>query len=119
VLCKSLTWDTFWEWSQPEKETAEVGNAQGAGSACQKWGKRAANGQGSCRECEGAKNRARAHGICAVEGVKEWIAVARPVYQLLDAVEKLAANYPDCDHNFPLEVREVAYAWLDRSLRLC
>ncbi|MBM4067823.1 MAG: alpha/beta fold hydrolase [Planctomycetes bacterium] len=48
------------------------------------------------------------------DGVKECIAAARPVYRLLGAEEKLAANYPDCDHNFPDDVRRVAYEWLDR-----
>jgi hypothetical protein len=52
-----------------------------------------------------------------VEGVKECIAAARPVYQLLGAADKLAANYPDCAHDFPPEVREVAYRWLDRWLK--
>jgi Prolyl oligopeptidase family len=52
-----------------------------------------------------------------VEGVKDCMTAARPVYQLLGAAEKLAANYPDCDHNFPAEVREVAYRWLDRWLK--
>jgi pimeloyl-ACP methyl ester carboxylesterase len=52
-----------------------------------------------------------------VEGVKECIAAARPVYQLLGVEENLAANYPDCDHNFPPEVREVAFRFLDRHLR--
>ncbi len=51
-----------------------------------------------------------------VEGVKECIAAARRIYRLLGAEEKLAANYPDCDHNFPDDVRRVAYAWLDRWL---
>ncbi len=51
-----------------------------------------------------------------VDGVKECIAAARPVYRLLGAAEKLAANYPDCDHNFPGDVRRVAYEWLDRWL---
>jgi pimeloyl-ACP methyl ester carboxylesterase len=52
-----------------------------------------------------------------VEGVKDCVKAAKPVYELLGAGEKLAANYPDCDHNFPDEVREVAYAWLDRWLK--
>ena len=53
----------------------------------------------------------------AVQGVKDCIAAARPVYRLLGAEEKLAANYPDCGHDFPPEVRAVAYSWLDRWLR--
>ena len=52
-----------------------------------------------------------------VEGVKDCIAAAAPVYKLLGAPEKLAVNYPDCDHNFPEEVRAVAYQWLDRWLK--
>ena len=51
-----------------------------------------------------------------VDGVKDCIAAARPVYELFKAGDKLAANYPDCDHNFPPHVRQVAYAWLDRWL---
>ena len=52
----------------------------------------------------------------AVEGVKVCIAAAQPVYDLLDAADKLQVNYPDCDHNFPEEVRKVAYEFLDRHL---
>lgn len=50
-------------------------------------------------------------------GVKDCIAAAAPVYELLGARDKLAANYPDCDHNFPDDVRKVAYDWLDRWLK--
>jgi acetyl esterase/lipase len=52
-----------------------------------------------------------------VSGVKDCIAAAKPVYALLKAKEKLAANYPDCKHEFPPQVRKVAYAWLDRWLK--
>lgn len=52
-----------------------------------------------------------------LQGVKDCIASAKPVYELLGAADRLAANYPDCDHNFPPEVRAVAYAWLDRWLK--
>jgi acetyl esterase/lipase len=52
-----------------------------------------------------------------VSGVKDCIAAAKPVYELLGAPEKLAANYPDCKHDFPPEVRKVAYEWLDRWLK--
>jgi fermentation-respiration switch protein FrsA (DUF1100 family) len=51
------------------------------------------------------------------QGVKDCIAAARPVYELLGARDRLAANYPDCDHNFPDEVRRTAYDWLDRWLK--
>jgi hypothetical protein len=52
-----------------------------------------------------------------VSGVKDCIASAKPVYELLGAKEKLQANYPDCGHNFPPEVRKVAYDFLDRWLK--
>jgi pimeloyl-ACP methyl ester carboxylesterase len=52
-----------------------------------------------------------------VSGVKDCIAAAKPVYELLGAKDKLAANYPDCKHDFPPEVRKVAYEWLDRWLK--
>lgn len=52
-----------------------------------------------------------------VSGVKDCIAAAQPVYELLGARDKLAANYPDCKHDFPPEVRKVAYEWLDRWLK--
>jgi acetyl esterase/lipase len=52
-----------------------------------------------------------------VSGVKDCIAAAKPVYELLGAKEKLEANYPDCKHEFPPEVRKVAYDWLDRWLK--
>lgn len=51
------------------------------------------------------------------DGVKDCITAAKPVYELLGAADKLAANYPDCDHNFPPDVRKVAYEWLDRWLK--
>ena len=53
-----------------------------------------------------------------VSGIKDCIAAATPVYELLGAKEKLAALHPDCKHDFPPEVRKAAYAeWLGRSLR--
>jgi dienelactone hydrolase len=52
-----------------------------------------------------------------VSGVRDCIAAALPVYELLGAKDKLAANYPDCKHDFPPEVRKVAYEWLDRWLK--
>jgi predicted dienelactone hydrolase len=51
-----------------------------------------------------------------VSGVKDCMAAAAPVYELLGAKEKLAANYPDCKHEFPPDVRKVAYEWLERWL---
>jgi dienelactone hydrolase len=52
-----------------------------------------------------------------VSGVKDCVAAAKPVYELLGAKEKLAANYPECKHEFPPESRKVAYEWLDKWLK--
>jgi pimeloyl-ACP methyl ester carboxylesterase len=52
-----------------------------------------------------------------VSGVRDCLAAARPVYQLLGAKEKLAANYPECKHEFSEDARRVAYEWLDQWLK--
>jgi dienelactone hydrolase len=52
-----------------------------------------------------------------VDGVKDCIRAAEPVYKLLGVPEKLHAIYPDAGHDFPDEARAVAYAWFDRWLR--
>jgi dienelactone hydrolase len=52
-----------------------------------------------------------------VSGVKDVIAAAMPVYERLGAKEKLQANYPDCGHDFPPEVRRVAYEFIDKWLK--
>jgi pimeloyl-ACP methyl ester carboxylesterase len=52
-----------------------------------------------------------------VRGVRDCITAARPVFELLGARDRLAANYPDCAHDFPPNVRKVAYDWLDRWLK--
>ncbi|HVF10924.1 MAG TPA: prolyl oligopeptidase family serine peptidase, partial [Abditibacteriaceae bacterium] len=52
-----------------------------------------------------------------VSGVQDCMAAALPIYQLLEAGEKLKAIYPDCGHDFPDAPRAVAYAWVDRWLK--
>ncbi len=52
-----------------------------------------------------------------VSGVKDCLAAARSVYELLGAQDRLAANYPDCAHDFPPAVRKAAYDWFDRWLK--
>lgn len=52
-----------------------------------------------------------------VSGVKDTIAAAKPIFKLLGAEENLAANFPDCAHDFPEEVRKVAYDFLDKHLK--
>jgi hypothetical protein len=53
----------------------------------------------------------------ALQGVKDCITAARPVYELFGAGEKLKGNYPAGGHEFPDDARQVAYEWLDRWLK--
>jgi acetyl esterase/lipase len=52
-----------------------------------------------------------------VGGVKDCITAAQPVFELLGAKEKLQANYPNCKHDFPEDVRKAAYDFLDKWLK--
>jgi len=56
-------------------------------------------------------------GNFEVSGVRDVIAAAKPIYALYDAEENLQANYPDCEHDFPPDVRKVAYGFIDRHLK--
>jgi dienelactone hydrolase len=56
-------------------------------------------------------------GNFEVSGVKDVMAAAKPIYELYGAAEHLQANYPDCGHEFPPEVRRVAYEFFDRHLQ--
>lgn len=51
-----------------------------------------------------------------VAGVKKAMAAARQVYELFDAAERLQVRYPDSGHDFPPEVREEAYQFVDEVL---
>lgn len=51
-----------------------------------------------------------------VEGVRRAMAIAREVFELYDSVPMLEAVYPDCEHDFPPEIREAAYEFIDRVL---
>ena len=52
-----------------------------------------------------------------VSGVKDCVRAAGPVFELLGAKDKLVTEYPDCAHEFPREMRERAYGFLDRELK--
>lgn len=56
-------------------------------------------------------------GNFEVSGVRDSITSAMPIYALHGVADRLQANYPDCGHDFPIDVREVAYNFLDRYLR--
>lgn len=44
-------------------------------------------------------------------------AAAKPVYQLLQAAERLRVLHPDCGHDFPEEIRMAAYEWIEKGLK--
>ncbi|HEX3871178.1 MAG TPA: alpha/beta fold hydrolase, partial [Pirellulales bacterium] len=50
-------------------------------------------------------------------GVREVMAAAGTVYELLDAKDNLVAEYPDAEHDFPDAQREAAYAFLDKAVK--
>jgi pimeloyl-ACP methyl ester carboxylesterase len=50
------------------------------------------------------------------QSVDRIIAAARPVYQLHGERDRLAVEHPDCAHDFPTEMRQKAYQWLERYL---
>jgi pimeloyl-ACP methyl ester carboxylesterase len=52
-----------------------------------------------------------------VSGVKDSIASAKPIYELFGAADNLQANYPNCAHDFPEDVRKVAYEFFDKHLK--
>ncbi len=52
-----------------------------------------------------------------VSGVRDCVDAALPVYdKVFKAKEKLVAVYPDSSHDFPSEIRQQAYGFLDRWL---
>lgn len=42
---------------------------------------------------------------------------AREVYRLYRAEDHLRIEHPDCEHDFPTEMRELAYQWIERALK--
>lgn len=52
----------------------------------------------------------------AVEGVRECVQAAQPIFALYGVPENLSASYPECEHDFPEAQRLEAYAVIDRAL---
>ncbi|MCK5470203.1 MAG: acetylxylan esterase, partial [Cyclobacteriaceae bacterium] len=52
----------------------------------------------------------------SVEGVKKGISEANKIYHLLESDENLQVRYPNCEHDFPPEIRQEAYAFIDAAL---
>lgn len=53
----------------------------------------------------------------AVDGVRDVVAAAEPIFALQGHANHLRAIYPDCAHDFPDLARQDAYAFLDEVLR--
>jgi dienelactone hydrolase len=51
-----------------------------------------------------------------VEGVREAVAAAKTIYQLVGQPDRLQVTYPDSKHDFPDAERKAAYEFLDRNL---
>jgi hypothetical protein len=49
--------------------------------------------------------------------VDEIAKAASAVYQLYGTQQKLRVEHPDCGHEFPNEIRELAYRFLEENLR--
>jgi dienelactone hydrolase len=52
-----------------------------------------------------------------VSGVRDCVAAATPVYELLGGKDALRAVYPDCGHEFPAGVRKEAYEFFGETLK--
>jgi dienelactone hydrolase len=53
-----------------------------------------------------------------VVGVKKCEQAVRPLYQILQADQHLTFLYPEAEHDFPAEQRELAYQWIEARLKL-
>jgi hypothetical protein len=51
------------------------------------------------------------------QSVDQVINAASAIYHLYGALQNLRVQHPDCEHDFPPEVREAAYRFLDEHLR--
>jgi hypothetical protein len=50
------------------------------------------------------------------DSVDRIVAAARPVFKLYGHEERLTVEHPDCPHDFPPEMREIAYKLIDAVL---
>lgn len=51
-----------------------------------------------------------------VEGVRECVEAVKPIYASFRAEQNLTVMHPDCGHDFPGEIRQAAYCFLDSVL---
>ncbi len=50
-------------------------------------------------------------------GVRKVVKAAKPVFKLIGKESSLQAVYPDCGHDFPENIRQQVYQWLDEQLK--
>jgi dienelactone hydrolase len=53
----------------------------------------------------------------AVSGVRQAVASARQVYEFHGKPERLKVVYPDAEHDFPEDIRQQVYQWLEEQLK--
>jgi hypothetical protein len=51
------------------------------------------------------------------DSVDRVVAAARPVFKLHGHEDRLRVEHPDCEHDFPPEMRELAYRLIDETLK--
>ena len=59
----------------------------------------------------------RAQMIVIAPACANLIAAARPIYALYGKPDNLQANYPESEHDFPTDARDVAYRFLEKHLK--
>ena len=62
-------------------------------------------------------NAPQGDGNFRYQSVQRCVVAAAPVYQLLGNEKGVLAEYPDCGHNFPEEMRNKAYQTIDSVLK--
>lgn len=55
--------------------------------------------------------------IFDVSGVGDCVAAALPVYALFGEGQGIEVHFPNCEHDFPPEVRDAAYRFVDKVMR--
>ncbi|MFT3881844.1 MAG: acetylxylan esterase [Gemmatales bacterium] len=53
-----------------------------------------------------------------VDGVRDCVKASMSGYQLYGKAENLFVEYPECEHDFPTEVRQRCYAFFDKHLKV-
>lgn len=52
-----------------------------------------------------------------VSGVRDVYRSAYPIYKLLGKPGNLLMLHPDCGHDFPAEIQETAYGFVEKHLK--